>query len=144
MYDNSIYTLSIKCNKVNKSEPSSNITNLENLPTRENQACPKMRFLDSGCHRTGILTNLSCEPVLGQKMINYEQPDEDNCIKKFENIKIFWTDLKNLVVSKYNCSVDSIPDLVDDFNRRYPGYKRILEYQDLLNEAEKLNFWGWT
>jgi hypothetical protein len=42
-----------------------------------------MRFLDSEHHNTGILTSLSCEPVLGQKMINYEQPNDGNCVKKF-------------------------------------------------------------
>jgi putative DNA primase/helicase len=111
---------------------------------RQDQACPKMRFLDSERHMKSILTSLSCEPVLGQKMMNSEQSHKNNCIKKFEHIKSFRTDLKNLVMSEYNCSVESIPDLLVDFNRRYPGYKQVLEYQDLLNEAEKLNSWGWT
>jgi putative DNA primase/helicase len=77
-------------------------------------------------------------------MKNSEQPNEENCIKKFENIKIFWTELKNFVMNGYDRNGKSIPDLLDDFNKRYPGYKQILEYQDLLNEAEKLNSWGWT
>ena len=143
MYDNSTHELSLKYNKVNRSEPSSNITNSENLPTSKNQACPKLRFLDSERHRTGILTSLSCEPVLGQKMMNSEQSHENNCTKKFEYAKSFRTDLKNLVMGEYNCSVESIPDLLAEFNRRYPGYKQILDYQDLQNEAEKLNSWGW-
>ena len=48
------------------------------------------------------------------------------------------------MISDYNRSVDSIPDLLADFNRRYPGYKQALDNQDLQNEAEKLNSWGWT
>jgi putative DNA primase/helicase len=61
-----------------------------------------------------------------------------------ENIKVFRTDLKNFVLNGYDRNGKSIPDLLDDFNKRYPGYKQILEYQNLLNEAEKLNSWGWT
>jgi putative DNA primase/helicase len=144
LYDNSAYTLSLKYNEVKESKPSSNITISENLLTSKDQACHNMRFLDSGRHRAYILASLSCEPVLDQKVINSEQPNEDNCVKKFEYTKSFRTDLKNLVMSEYNCSVESIPDLLFDFNRRYPGYKQVLEYQDLLNEAEKLNSWGWT
>jgi hypothetical protein len=83
LYDNSIYKHKIEYYKVNESEPSSNIIISENLPTRRDQAYPKMSFLDSEHHNTGILTSLSCEPVLGQKMINYEQPNDGNCVKKF-------------------------------------------------------------
>ena len=144
MYDNSAYTLSLKYDKVKESKPSSNITISENLLTRKDQACPNMRFLDSDRHRTDTLASLSCEPVLDQKVINSEQPNEDNCVKKDRNIKAFRTELKNLVWSKYNCKVESVHVLLDDFNRRYPGYKQVLEYQDLQNEAEKLNSWGWT
>jgi putative DNA primase/helicase len=56
---------------------------------------------------------------------------------------LFGTDLKNLVRRDYNGVVESIPDLLSDFNRRYPGYQQVLGYQDLQNEAEKLNSWGW-
>ncbi len=76
-------------------------------------------------------------------MINYEQFDEDNILKKDKNIQGFRTDLKNLVRSRYDGIVESIPDLLNDFNRQYPGYQQILEYQDLLNEAKRLNSWGW-
>jgi len=103
-----------------------------------------MCFLDSERHRTGSQDNHVNTPVLDQKVINSDQPYEINCIKKDENIESFRTDLKKLVVSKYNCTVESVPDLLADFNRRYPGYKQILEYQDLLNEAENLDSWGWT
>jgi putative DNA primase/helicase len=77
-------------------------------------------------------------------MINSDQFNEDDFVKKCENIKAFRTDLKNLVISEYNFTVENIPDLLADFNRRYPGYKQIFEHQDLLNEADRLNSWGWT
>ena len=44
-------------------------------------------------------------------------------------------------MSDYNHNGKSILDLLINFNKRYPGYKQILEYQDLLNEAEKLKSW---
>jgi hypothetical protein len=77
-------------------------------------------------------------------VINFEQPNEENFIKKDTNIKEFRTDLKNVVKSNYDGVVDSIPDLLYNFNKRYPGYQRLLGNQDLQNEAEKLNSWGWT
>ena len=83
-------------------------------------------------------------PVLDQKVINYEQYDEDNILKKDNNIQVFRTDLKNLVRSEYNGIVKSIPYLLNEFNRRYPGYNQLLGNQDLQNEVEKLNSWGWT
>jgi putative DNA primase/helicase len=64
-------------------------------------------------------------------------------VKKYEYIKSFRTNLKNLVISEYDFSVESIPDWLNHFNRLYPGYKQVLDYQDLQNEAEKLNSWGW-
>jgi len=143
-YDNSVHSQYTKYHKVNESEPSPNITISENLPTRRDQACPKMRFLDNERHRASSQDNLVNVPVLDQKVINYEQSEEDNIIKKDTNIKALRTDLKNLVINNYNCRVESIPDLLNDFNRRYPGYNQVLGYQDLQNEAEKLNSWGWT
>jgi hypothetical protein len=70
-------------------------------------------------------------PVLDQKVINYEQSEEDNILKKDTNIKAFRIDLKNLGRSAYNGTVDSIPELLYDFNKRYPGYQRLLGNQDL-------------
>ena len=103
-----------------------------------------MRFSDISSHMTGYKDNIENDLVQEQKVTNFEQFNEENFIKKDEYIKSFRTDLKNLVRSDYNCSVDSIPDLLTDFNRRYPGYKQVLGNQDLLNEAKRLNSWGWT
>lgn len=50
----------------------------------------------------------------------------------------------SFVLSDSNRNGKSIPDLMADFSKRYPGYNQILGYQDHLNEAEKLNSWGWT
>ena len=119
--------------EVKKSKPSPNITISENLLTRKDQACPKMRFLDSERHRADILASLSCEPVLDQKVINSEQPNEDNILKKDTSIKAFKTDLKNLVRDIYNGIVESIPYFLNDFNRRYPGHQQVLGNQDLKN-----------
>jgi putative DNA primase/helicase len=143
LYDNNAHPLSLKYNEVKEDKPSQKTPISENLLTRKNQACPKMLFLDSERHRTGSHNKLVNIPVLGLKVINYEQPNEDNILKKSEDIKAFRTDLKNLVRSEYNGVVESIPDLLNDFNRRYPGYHRVLGDQDLQNEAEKLNSWGW-
>jgi putative DNA primase/helicase len=83
-----------------------------------------MRFSDSNSHRTGYKDNIENHPVQEQKVVIFEQSSEANCIKKFENMKAFRTDLKNLVISEYNCTVESVPELLDDFNRRYSGYNR--------------------
>jgi putative DNA primase/helicase len=103
-----------------------------------------MRFLDSERHMIGSQDKLVNMPVLDQNMVNSEQFNEDNFVKKYKYISSFRTDLKNLVRSEYNCTVESVPDLLADFNRRYPGYKQVLEHHDLQNEADKLNSWGWT
>ena len=76
-------------------------------------------------------------------MINSEQPNDSNILKKDRNIRAFRTDLTNLVITEHNCKVESVPELLDNFNRLYTGYKQLLEYQDQINEAEKLNSWGW-
>jgi len=102
-----------------------------------------MRFSDTNSHRTGYKDNIENNLVQEQKVTNSEQSNEDNLVKKFEYIKSFRTYLKNLVRNNYNCRVESIPDLLSDFNRKYPGYQQVLEYQDLQNEAEKLDSWGW-
>jgi putative DNA primase/helicase len=82
--------------------------------------------------------------VQEQKVVNSEQSNEDNILKKYKDIKTFRTDLKNFVMNSYDRDGKSISDLLADFNKRYPGYNQVLEYQDILNEAEKLNSWGWT
>jgi hypothetical protein len=101
LYDNSAPQKSLKYYKVEESKQSPNITFSKNLPTRKDQACPEMRFLDSLRHRTGSQDHHVNIPVLGQKVINYEQSNEDNFVKKYKDISSFRTDLKNLVVSKY-------------------------------------------
>jgi putative DNA primase/helicase len=102
-----------------------------------------MRFSDINSHRTGYKDSIENHPVQEQKVVNSEQSNEDNCIKKCENIRAFRTDLINFVMSDSNQNGKNLQDLLTDFNNRYPGYKQVLEYQDLLNEAEKLNSWGW-
>jgi putative DNA primase/helicase len=118
--------------------------NAEISLTRKDSSCPNMRFSDINSHRTGWKDNIENHPVQEQKVINSEQSNEDNILKKYNNIRAFRTDLKNLVMSKYNCKVESVPELLDDFNKLYPGYKQVLEHHDLQNEAEKINSWGWT
>ncbi len=118
--------------------------NAEISLTERNLSCPTMRFFDIDRPRTGYQGNIENHPVQEQKMINSDPFNEFYFVKKYESIKSFRTDLKNLVISDYNCTVESIPYLLDDFNKRYPGYKQLLEHQDLLNEAENLNSWGWT
>ena len=112
--------------------------------TEKDLSCPNMRFSDINNHMTGCQDNIENDLVLDQKVTNSEQSNEENFIKIYENFKSSRTDLKNLVRSEYNGVVENIPDLLKDFNRRYPGYKQVLGNQDLQNEAEKLNSWGWT
>ncbi len=70
-----------------------------------------MCFLDNERHRTGLQNNLVNVPVLDQKVINYEQSEENNILKKETNIQVFRTYLKNLVKNNYNGVVESIPYL---------------------------------
>jgi len=118
--------------------------NTEISLTRKNSSCPDMCFFDTNSHWTGYKDNIGNDLVQEQKVTNSEQLDEDNFINKNKYLCLFRTDLKNLVRRDYNGSVKSIPDLLDDFNRRYPGYKHVLETKELQQEAEKLNSWGWT
>ena len=112
--------------------------------TRKDLSCPNMRFFDTNSHLTGYTANIESHLVQEQKVTNSERFNEENFIKKDEYIKSFRTDLKKLVRSNYNDVVESIPDLLNDFNRRYPGYKQVFETQELQNKAEKLYSWGWT
>ena len=118
--------------------------NIENSLTERELFCPNMRFSDTNSHRTGYKDNIENYLVQEQKVVNPEKSNEGNDVKKCENLKVFRTELKNFVMNGYDRNGKSIPDLLADFNKRYPGYKQILESQDLLNEAEKLNSWGWT
>jgi putative DNA primase/helicase len=77
-------------------------------------------------------------------VVNSEQSNEENCMTKFEDIKAFHTDIKNFVLSDSNRIGKSGYELLAEFNRRFPGYKQVLDHQNLQNEAEKLNSWGWT
>jgi hypothetical protein len=86
--------------------------------TERNLFCPNMRFSYTNSHWTGYKGNIENHLVQEQKMISSEQFNEDHYVKKLENIKALRTDLKNLVVSEYNCNVKSIPDLLTDFNKR--------------------------
>ncbi len=112
--------------------------------TERDLFCQNMRFSDNNSRRTGCKDNIEKDLVLDQKVTNSEQSNEENFIKIYENFKSSRTDLKNLVRSEYNGVVENIPDLLKDFNIRYPGYKQVLGHQDLQEEAEKLNSWGWT
>lgn len=111
--------------------------------TNNPEACPNIRHFDAGEERTGLEDKHENMPVLGQKTVFSEQPSEDNSIQKLKNLRSFKTDLKTLVTSHYHGIVESVPDLLDDFIIKNPGYKQVLEYQEMLKEAKKLNKWGW-
>jgi putative DNA primase/helicase len=91
--------------------------------------------------RTGSQDRHIDEPVLKQKKLISEQQNEEYGIKKLKYIRSLRADLKRLVSDGHNFSVDNISVLLDDFNKRYPGYKRVLGYQTLLDEAERLCEW---
>ena len=114
------------------------------LSHRKGFILSKYAISDINSPRTGYKDNLGNDLVQEQKVVNSDQPNKYNIAKKFENIKAFRTDFKNFIMSDCNRNGKSILDLLNDFTKRYPGYNQILEYQDRLNEAEKLNSWGWT
>lgn len=116
---------------------------IENSLTNYLDACPKMHFFDSKRDRTGSRDIHIDEPVLTQKKIISEQQNEEYSMKNLEYIMSFRADLKKLMSSSPNHSADNIPSLLDEFNRRYPGYKQVLGNQTLLDEAERLSKWGW-
>lgn len=116
---------------------------IENPLTSNLDACPKMHFFDNKRDRTGSQDIHVDMPVLVQKKIISEQQNEEYSMKNLEYIMSFRDDLKKLVSSSPNHSANNIPSLLDEFNRRYPGYKQVLGYQTLLDEAERLSEWGW-
>lgn len=120
-----------------------NANKIENSLTNNLEACPKMHFFDSISDRTGLQDRYVDEPVLKQKKLISEQQNEEYSVKNLEYIRSFRADLKRLVSDGHNFSVDNIPSLLDEFNRRYPGYKQVLGYQTLLDEAERLCEWEW-
>ena len=63
----------------------------------KNLSCPNIRFSDSNSHRTGCKDDMENYLVQEQKVINSEQSDEDNFVKKNKNLSLYRTDLKNLV-----------------------------------------------
>ncbi|RXA21712.1 hypothetical protein EQO05_00180 [Methanosarcina sp. MSH10X1] len=52
--------------------------------------------------------------------------------------------LKRFVQSRYHFVVDSVPEMVEKFNTKYPGFKRELGEQTVLDVANKLNERGWN
>jgi putative DNA primase/helicase len=118
--------------------------NIENSLTERDLSCPSIRFSVINSPINGYKDNIENDLVQEQKVVNSDQPNEYNITKKFKNIKAFRTYFKNFIMSDCNRDGKSIPDLLNDFTKRCPGYNQILEYQDRLNEAEKLNSWGWT
>ena len=111
--------------------------------TIKDLSCPNMLFLDSRRHLTGYLDKIEIHPVLDQKMVNSKKSNEDNIVTKVEDLKSFRKDLTNFVKNKYNYIVDNIDDLVNSFNKSYPGYQQVLGYNVLKDEVERLNSWGW-
>ncbi|QCR16562.1 phage/plasmid primase, P4 family [Methanosarcina mazei] len=116
---------------------------VENSLTNNLDACPKMHFFDNKRVRTGSQDIHIDVPVLVQKKIISEQQNEEYSMKNLEYIMSFRADLKKFVSSSPNHSADNIPSLLDEFNRRYPGYKQVLGNQTLLDDAERLSKWGW-
>jgi len=53
-------------------------------------------------------------------------------------------DLINFAQSEYHCVVDSVTALVEKFNMKYPGFKREVGEQTVLDVATKLQKWGWN
>lgn len=111
--------------------------------TRKDLSCPNLGFSDSGSHRTGCKDKIENYPVLEQKTIFLEQLKDQDSIKKLEYLGAFKRDLKTLVCNNYNCVVENVPELLDHFNRQNPGYRQVLGDEVLIEEAEKLNTWGW-
>lgn len=122
------------------------VQNEENKKTSNtlNTSCPSVRFFDSGEYGQDVLNDPVLDPVQEQKTPISKQQKDDDIIKKLDYMGSFRRDLKNLVHSKYNSTVESIPELLEDFNRRNPGYRQVLGEQALLDEAEKINKWGWN
>jgi hypothetical protein len=76
-------------------------------------------------------------------MVNFDQFNEDNIVNKVEYLNSFRKYISNFVKNKYNYIVYSIDDLVNNFNRSYPGYQQVLGHNVLKDEVERLNSWGW-
>lgn len=117
---------------------------LSKFPLTNNpEARPYIRFFDTGQERTGSEDKHGNVPVLEQITLISEKSGEDNSMQKLKHLQSFRTDLKTLVASQYHGVVESVPDLLANFLIRNPGYKQVLEYQEMLEEAERINKWGW-
>ena len=78
----------------------------EILPTRKDLSCPNVRFSDNGGHRTGYEDRIEDHPVLEQKTIFSEQPEDGNSINNLSTCELMRTDLKNYARSHYNLIVE--------------------------------------
>jgi len=120
-----------------------NIEKIEKSINNKETSGPISGFSGSKSLWTGSPCDGVRNPVQQTKVYVSAQLEDDESIKKFEYMSSFRRDLKNLVRSDYNCIVESIPDLLNEFNRRNPGYKQVLGDKALLDEAEKIHKWGW-
>jgi|GEM_PF-873332 len=116
----------------------------ENTPNKVKTSCPSVRFFDNGEYGQDLLNDPVLDPVREQKTLISDQQQDEDFIKKIDYLQLFRRDIKNLVSSDYNGIVESIPELLEIFNKRNPGYKQALGYQTLLEEANKINEWGWN
>ena len=73
----------VECKDVEK------YVNTEISLTRKESSCPNTRFFDINSHRTRYKDNIENYLVQGQKVVNFEQTNETNFVKKFKYIKSF-------------------------------------------------------
>jgi P4 family phage/plasmid primase-like protien len=121
-----------------------NDDNLKISLTRKDLSCPNLGFSGIGRHRTGYedkIENILSYPVLEQKKLLSE---EDDSIKNSSGCELLRTDLKNFARSRYNYVVEDIPVFVEKFNAKFPGYRKSLGDDTVMENAERLKTRGWS
>jgi len=96
---------------------------------------------DRKCQKSSIS---KCNPEIeGGVTLGYNGYTSEKDDNIFAVVDLLKKALRNFAKTEYNSTVDDLPGLVKRFNEKTPSYLERLGYQMVLDEAERLNKWGW-
>jgi hypothetical protein len=119
------------------------VSHRESVPgSNSNKKIPKWDNLKIG----GVVSEDKTEtrPADEQKPLFSAGLIEDDSMNSPAACELLRTDLKNFARSRYNYAVEDIPVFVEKFNAKFPGYRKRLGDDTVMENAERLKTRGWS
>jgi len=119
------------------------VSHRESVPgSNSNKKIPKWDNLKIG----GVVSEDKTEtrPADEQKPLFSAGLIEDDSMNSPAACELLRTDLKNFARSRYNYAVEDIPVFVEKFNAKFPGYRKSLGDDTVMENAERLKTRGWS